>query len=46
MVDSIVQSRREDNDVPIQSWREMKAVMKARFVPANYLRSVYDKLQH
>ena len=42
--DSIVQNRREDNQVPVLTWREMKAIMKARFVPTNYLRSVFDKL--
>ena len=43
--DGIVRARHDDNDVPIQSWREMKAAMRARFVPTNYLRTVYDKLQ-
>ena len=42
--DSIVQNRREDNELPVLSWREMKAIMRDRFVPTNYLRSVYDKL--
>ena len=43
--DNLVQQRREDNAVPILTWREMKAIMHARFVPPNYLRTVYDKLQ-
>jgi len=43
--ESIVSNRRDDNELPVLSWREMKAVMHARFVPTNYLRTVYDKLQ-
>ena len=42
--DAIVTDRRENNEVPIMTWREMKQVMHARFVPTNYLRSVFDKL--
>ena len=42
--DSIVQNRREDNELPVLTWREMKAIMRNRFIPTNYLRSVYDKL--
>src|SRR3954467_4555848 len=26
------------------TWREMKRIMKERFVPTNYLRSIFDKL--
>ena len=39
-----MQQRREENGLPILTWREMKAVMHARFVPTNYLRTVFDKL--
>ena len=42
--DSIVRERREDNELPILTWRHMKEIMRARFVPTNYLRTVYDKL--
>jgi hypothetical protein len=42
--DSIVRERREDNELPILTWRNMKEIMRARFVPTNYLRTVYDKL--
>ena len=42
--DNLVQQRREENGLPILTWREMKAVMHARFVPTNYLRTVFDKL--
>ena len=43
--DSIMSNRRDDNELPVLTWREMKAIMRARFVPTNYLRSVFDKLQ-
>ena len=39
-------ARREANDVPILPWREMKAEMRHCFVPRNYIRSLYDKLQN
>ncbi|KAK1627074.1 hypothetical protein QYE76_001389 [Lolium multiflorum] len=32
------------NELPVLTWREMKAIMQAHFVPTNYLRSIYDKL--
>ncbi|KAK1677889.1 hypothetical protein QYE76_038737 [Lolium multiflorum] len=42
--DTLVQNREEDGELPIITWRTMKAAMRARFVPTNYLRSVFDKL--
>ncbi|KAK1601894.1 hypothetical protein QYE76_017599 [Lolium multiflorum] len=42
--DALVQNREEDGELPIITWRAMKAAMRARFVPTNYLRSVFDKL--
>ncbi|KAK1595652.1 hypothetical protein QYE76_017286 [Lolium multiflorum] len=42
--DALVQNREEDGELPIITWRTMKAAMRARFVPTNYLRSVFDKL--
>ncbi|KAK1648994.1 hypothetical protein QYE76_066799 [Lolium multiflorum] len=42
--DALVQDREEDGELPIITWRAMKAAMRARFVPTNYLRSVFDKL--
>src|SRR4051812_49420523 len=43
--DSVLTEIQETGGQPIRTWVDMKAVMKARFVPTNYLRSVYDKLQ-
>ncbi|KAK1607904.1 hypothetical protein QYE76_031577 [Lolium multiflorum] len=42
--DALVQNREEDGELPIITWRTMKAAMRARFVPTNYLCSVFDKL--
>ncbi|KAK1650346.1 hypothetical protein QYE76_068151 [Lolium multiflorum] len=42
--DGLVRAREEDGELPIITWRAMKATMRARFVPTNYLRSVFDKL--
>ena len=44
--DNFVQSRIEDGERPIVTWRAMKEEMRARFVPRNYIRSLYDKLQN
>src|SRR3989337_794713 len=43
---NIVQSRIEDGERPIVTWRAMKEEMRARFVPRNYIRSLYDRLQN
>ena len=37
-------NRRDDNELPVLTWREMQTIMGARFVPPNYLRTIYDKL--
>ncbi|KAK1665757.1 hypothetical protein QYE76_053916 [Lolium multiflorum] len=42
--DGVTRARQEDGEVPVLTWREMKAIMQACFVPTNYLRSIYDKL--
>ncbi|KAK1616665.1 hypothetical protein QYE76_022182 [Lolium multiflorum] len=42
--DGLVRAREDDGELPIITWRAMKAAMRARFVPTNYLRSVFDKL--
>jgi hypothetical protein len=41
-----VQSRIEDGYPPIVTWRAMKEELRARFVPRNYIRSLYDRLQN
>ncbi|KAK1621417.1 hypothetical protein QYE76_026934, partial [Lolium multiflorum] len=42
--DGVTRTRQEDHELPVHTWQEMKAIMQARFVPTNYLRSIYDKL--
>jgi hypothetical protein len=42
----LVQSRIEDGYPPIVTWRAMKEELRARFVPHNYIRSLYDRLQN
>src|SRR3954469_15842572 len=43
--DNLVRTRQEEGDPPIITWRTMKQVMRDRFIPRNYIRSLYDKLQ-
>jgi hypothetical protein len=42
--DSILKQRRAAHELPVLQWRERKEIMQARFVPTNYLRSVFDIL--
>jgi hypothetical protein len=42
--DNILKQRRAAHELPVLQWREMKEIMQARFVPTNYLRSIFDKL--
>ncbi|KAK1662827.1 hypothetical protein QYE76_050986 [Lolium multiflorum] len=42
--DALVRNREEDGELPIRTWRAMKEAMNARFVPTNYLRTIFDKL--
>jgi hypothetical protein len=44
--DNLVQSRIEDGYPPIVTWRAMKEELRAHFVPHNYIRSLYDRLQN
>ena len=40
-----MRTRQEDGDPPIITWRTMKEVIKDRFVPCHYIRTLYDQLQ-
>src|SRR3954466_14876562 len=44
--DNLVRTRQEEGDPPIITWRTMKQLMRDRFIPRNYIRSLYDKLQN
>jgi hypothetical protein len=43
--DQLVMSRRRNQERPIETWEEMKAIMRRRFVPSHYCRELYQKLQ-
>jgi hypothetical protein len=43
--DQIVISRRRNGEQPVQTWGEMKVLMRRRFVPNHYYRDLYLKLQ-
>ena len=43
--DQLVMNRRRNYERPIETWEEMKATMKRRFVPSHYYRDLYKKLQ-
>jgi hypothetical protein len=43
--DQIVISRRRNGELPVQTWGEMKVLMRRRFVPNHYYKDLYLKLQ-
>jgi hypothetical protein len=43
--DQIVISRRRNGERPVQTWGEMKVLMRRRFVPNHYYRDLYLMLQ-
>ncbi|XP_045821849.1 uncharacterized protein LOC123914712 [Trifolium pratense] len=43
--DQLVTSRRRNGERQINTWNEMKIVMRKRFVPSHYYRDLYRKLQ-
>ena len=43
--DQLVINRRRNHERPIETWEEMKANMRRRFVPSHYCRDLYQKLQ-
>ena len=43
--DQLCINRRRNGDRPIETWGEMKRVMRRRFVPSHYYRDLYLKLQ-
>ncbi|XP_075521546.1 LOW QUALITY PROTEIN: uncharacterized protein LOC142554754 [Primulina tabacum] len=44
-LDQLVTTRRRYNEGPIESWDEMKRVMRKRFVPNHYYREMFKRLQ-
>ena len=43
--DQLVINKRKNHERPIEMWEEMKATMRRRFVPSQYYRELYQKLQ-
>ncbi|GKV07038.1 hypothetical protein SLEP1_g18849 [Rubroshorea leprosula] len=43
--DQLVLSRRRNRERPVDTWKEMKAVMRKRFVTSHYYRDLYQRLQ-
>ena len=41
----LVMNRRRNYERPIETWEEMKANMRRRFVPSHYYKDLYHKLQ-
>ena len=44
--ENLVQTREEEGLPAIVTWLSMKREMRERFIPRNYIRSLYDKLQN
>ncbi|GKV11657.1 hypothetical protein SLEP1_g22897 [Rubroshorea leprosula] len=42
--DQLVLSRRRNREHPVDTWEEMKAVMRKRFVSSHYYRDLYQRL--
>jgi hypothetical protein len=43
--DQLVMNRRRNHERTIETWEEMMAIMRRRFVPNHYYRDLYQKLQ-
>ncbi|XP_048236341.1 uncharacterized protein LOC107261617 [Ricinus communis] len=43
--DQLVSNRRRNGEGKIQTWAEVKRIMRERFVPSHYYRELYNKLQ-
>jgi len=44
--DQLVTNRRRSLERPVETWRELKAIMRRRFVPSHYYRDLHQKLQN
>jgi len=42
--DQLVMNRRRNHERPIETWEEMKAIMRRRFVLSHYCKDLYQKL--
>ena len=44
--DQLVTSRRHNQELPLESWSEIKAIMRKSFVPSHYYRELHLKLRN
>uniref|UniRef100_A0A2N9I7I7 Retrotransposon gag domain-containing protein n=1 Tax=Fagus sylvatica TaxID=28930 RepID=A0A2N9I7I7_FAGSY len=44
--DQLVTNRRRNTERPVETWGELKALMRRRFVPSHFYRDLYQKLQN
>jgi hypothetical protein len=44
--DQLVTNRMRNNERLIETWEELKAIMRRRFVPSHFYRDLYQKLQN
>ena len=43
--DQIMTSRRRNYERPIDTWDDLKAIMRRRFIPSHYYRDLFQRLQ-
>uniref|UniRef100_A0A2N9FG25 CCHC-type domain-containing protein n=1 Tax=Fagus sylvatica TaxID=28930 RepID=A0A2N9FG25_FAGSY len=43
--DQLVMNRRRNHERAIETWEEIRAIMRRRFVPSHYYKDLYQKLQ-
>ena len=39
-------NKRRNHERPVETWRELKTLMRRRFVPSHFYRDLYQKLQN
>jgi phosphopantetheine adenylyltransferase len=44
--DQLVTNRRRNHERPVETWGELKTLMRSRFVPSHYYRDLHQKLQN
>ncbi|KAL1204561.1 hypothetical protein V5N11_006410 [Cardamine amara subsp. amara] len=44
--DQLVTTKRRNQELPIETWSEMKSLMRKRFVPSHYHRELHQKLRN
>lgn len=43
--DQLVLNKRQNREMPIETWEQMKAIMRKRFILSYYYRDLFRKLQ-